>query len=456
MAEPRPLEFLLDVMRAHHDRTMMMFLGQPYTYGALTDAVGRHLEELPRQRVAPGAVVALNGDYSPQAVAVLLALIANANIVVPLARPKPDVIEKRLRIAEAEAVIDVDERETVSVRPLGRRSEHPSYALLRTGHAPGLVLFTSGTSGEPKAAVHDFSRLLEKFKRRRGSLRTINFLMFDHWGGLNTLFHTLSNAALVLPVPDRDPEAVCATIEKYQVELLPASPTFLNLLLFSKAYTRYNLSSLKLITYGTEPMPETTLKRLVSLFPSTRFQQTYGLIELGVLQSTSRANDSLWVKVGGDGFETRVVDGILQIKAYSAMLGYLNAPSPFTADGWFVTGDQVEVDGEFIRILGRKSELINVGGEKVYPAEVENVIQGIDDVAEVLVFGERNPLVGNIVCARVRPRSEAVDATELAARIKRHCAERLERYKVPLKIELVTEPQFSERFKKRRVGAHSA
>lgn len=456
MAEPRPLEFLLDVMREHQDRTMMMFLGEPYTYGALADAVLRHLDDLPRRGVMPGTVVALNADYSPQAVAVLVALIANANIVVPLARPKPAAMEDRLRIAEVEAVIDVDEQEKVTVRSLGHRSEHPSYEVVRERQVPGLVLFTSGTSGEPKAAVHDFSRLLEKFKRRRGSLRTINFLMFDHWGGLNTLFHTLSNAALVLPVPDRSPEAVCATIEKYQVELLPASPTFLKLLVVSEAYARYDLSSLKLITYGTEPMPETTLQRLVSLFPHTRFQQTYGLIELGVMQSTSRANNSLWVKVGGDGFETRVVDGVLHIKAYSAMLGYLNAPSPFTPDGWFVTGDQVEVDGEFIRILGRKSELINVGGEKVYPAEVENVIEGIDDVAEVLVFGERNPLVGNIVCARVRPRSEVVDAAGLAARIKRHCAERLERYKVPLKIELVTEPQFSERFKKRRVGAHSA
>lgn len=456
MTESRPVGFLLDVMHAHHDRTMMMFQGAPITYGTLAEAVTRHIEELPRQGVAGGAVVALNADYSPQAVAVLLALIANTNIVVPLARPKPGVMEERLRIAEAEVLIDIDEQETVAVKSLGRRGDHPNYALLRQRQAPGLVLFTSGTSGEPKAAVHDFSRLLEKFKRRRGSLRTINFLMFDHWGGLNTLFHTISNAALVLPVPDRSPESVCATIEKYQVELLPASPTFLNLLLVTEAYLRYDLSSLRLITYGTEPMPETTLQRLVSLFPRTRFQQTYGLIELGVLQSTSRANDSLWVRVGGEGFETRVVGGLLQIKAYSAMLGYLNAPSPFTPDGWFVTGDEVEEDGEFIRILGRKSELINVGGEKVYPAEVENVIQGIDDVAEVLVFGERNPLVGNIVCARVRPRSQAVDAGELPGRIKRYCAERLERYKVPLKIELVTEPQFSERFKKRRAGTLSA
>ena len=95
------------------------------------------------------------------------------------------------------------------------------------------------------------------------------------------------------------------------------------------------------------------------------------------------------------GFETRIVDSILQIKADSAMFGYLNAPSPFTDDGYFITGDAVEQDGEYLKILGRKSELINVGGEKVYPQEVENVMLRFPGVQEVLVFGEKNLILGN-------------------------------------------------------------
>lgn len=71
------------------------------------------------------------------------------------------------------------------------------------------------------------------------------------------------------------------------------------------------------------------------------------------------------------------------------MLGYLNAPSPFTDDGWFITGDSVEVNGEYLKILGRKSELINVGGEKVYPQEVENIILELGNVREVTVYGEK-------------------------------------------------------------------
>jgi len=184
--------------------------------------------------------------------------------------------------------------------------------------------------------------------------------------------------------------------------------------------------------------------------PAANLLQTYGLSELGILRSKSKDADSLWVKVGGEGFETRVVDGILQIKARSAMLGYLNAPSPLTEDGWFNTGDSVEVDGEYIKFLGRRSEIINVGGEKVYPAEVESVIQEFPGVAEVVVYSEKNAITGNIVCADITPTTDVDDQKELISLIKQHCRERLQRYKVPVKITFVAESQHTERFKKSR------
>ena len=178
--------------------------------------------------------------------------------------------------------------------------------------------------------------------------------------------------------------------------------------------------------------------------------QTYGLIELGVLKSKSKSDDSLWVKLGGDGYELRVVDGLLEIKAESAMLGYLNAPSPFTEDGWFKTGDSVLVEGEYFKILGRKSELINVGGEKVYPTEIENVINEMDNVAEVMVYGERNPIIGKMIVAKVRLSAEE-DKKAFIARLKDHCKARLESFKVPVKVLLDNEVQYGDRLKKTRV-----
>ena len=354
-----------------------------------------------------------------------------------------------LEIAQVEFAFNVNENDEVITEMLPVTAIHEFYTSLRQRQHPGLVLFTSGTSGEPKGAVHDFLALLEKFKTKRKPLRTLNFLLFDHWGGLNTMFYILSNGGTVITSKDRSPDAICSLIEKYQIELLPASPTFLNLLLISEAYKRYDLSSLKIISYGTEPMLESTLIRMNKLFPSVKLQQTYGLIEIGVLRSKSQSDNSLWVKVGGEGFQTRIVDGILQIKAKSAMLGYLNAPSPFTDDGWFNTGDAVELNGEYIKILGRKSEIINVGGEKVYPAEVESVIQKMENVSEVTVYGEKNPIVGNIVCANVSLlRYE--DRKKFIHQLKKLCRERLKKYKVPVKIFIVNKKQHSDRYKKIR------
>ena len=77
---------------------------------------------------------------------------------------------------------------------------------------------------------------------------------------------------------------------------------------------------------------------------------------------------------------------------------------------WLNTGDEVEVDGEYIRILGRRSEIINVGGQKVYPAEVESVLLQMDDIEDVTVRGESNPIVGNIVVARVNVSRDTLSA----------------------------------------------
>lgn len=326
---------------------------------------------------------------------------------------------------------------------------HPLYLELRGRAHPGLILFSSGSTGKNKASLHDLVPFLEKFKVPRQALRTITFLLFDHIGGLNTLLYTLSNAGCVIAVEDRSPDSVCRAMEGHRAQLLPTFPTFMNLLLLSEAHARCDLSSLELVTYGTEVMPETTLRCFRSLFPQVRLLQTYGLSEVGILRSKSKSSDSLWVKVGGEGFQTRVVDGLLEIKAQSAMMGYLNHESPFTPDGWFMTGDAVEVDGEYIRILGRKSEIINVGGEKVYPAEVESVIQLMDGVEDVAVRGEPNPITGQMVVARVMLSREE-DLKEFRSRLWAFCRKRLPRFKIPQKIQLVDDGLHGARFKKMR------
>lgn len=444
------MEKLIEQIQHNSSMDWIIWGEQTYTYQDLLHLIEESDAFLKNKNVNPGQIVALIGDFTPNTIVLLLSLIKNKNIVIPFAAPMKETDSLKLKIAEAEWKIEVDvERDTYELTPLPFIGKHDYYSELKAQNVPGLVLFTSGTSGFPKGAVHDFGKLLKKFERPRKSMRTVNFLLFDHWGGLNTLFHTLYNGGLVLALRNRKPEVICDYIQQHRIELLPVSPSFLNLLLLSQVYKNYDLSSLQLITYGTEPMPESTLKKAREIFNTVKFQQTYGLIELGVLSSKSREDGSLWVKLGGEGYKLRVVDNLLEIKAESAMLGYLNADSPFTEDGYFKTGDMVEQDGEYYKILGRKSELINVGGEKVYPQEVENVLLQFSGVLDATVYGEKHAMMGNIVCAKVFT-EESITEKEFVQSLKKHCKTNLASFKVPVKIQVVLDPLVNSRFKKKR------
>ena len=443
------IDFLITVFNENKEEEAIVWNGEVYSYEWLLKRIDYWQNKIVSEEIPKSTIAIVEADFSPNAVSLLLALIEHGCIFVPITDSVSSKKDKFIEVAEGEYSFTINKDDEVNIYKLGNISSHPIYEKLKSSGHPGLVLFSSGTTGESKAAVHDITGILEKFKTRRHTLRSITFLLYDHIGGFNTLLYLLSNAGLIVTVKDRSPDAVLSTIQQYRVELLPTSPTFLNLILLSEAYNRYDISSLKTVTYGTEPMPESTLVRFNSLFPDIRLLQTYGLSEVGILRSKSKSSDSLWVKVGGEGFETRVVEGLLEIKAESAMLGYLNAPSPFTEDGWFQTGDSVLVDGEYIKILGRKSELINIGGEKVYPQEIESVIQDMDNVAEVTVFGEKNPIMGNIVCAKVRLVTD-VDKRVFAKELKLFCSSRLEKFKVPVKIKIIDKEQHSSRFKKMR------
>lgn len=441
--------WLMERMKEWPEKEAIYWRGQLFHYRWLYKKVGEWRERLEEVGIRSGETVALEGDTSPAVCALLLALIQNSNIVVPLTSSVQAQRNEFLSIAQVVRGVRFDSKGKWQIEKRNAVIDHPLFLQLRRDEAPGLVLFSSGSTGKSKAAVHHFDRLLEKFKIRRQAWRTLAFLLLDHIGGINTLFYTLANGGTLVSGEGRSPELVCQTLEKHRVELLPTSPTFLNLLLISEEYKRHDLSSLKRITYGTEPMPPATLKRLNDLFPNVQLQQTYGLSELGILRSKSKDSSSLWVKIGGEGFETKIVEGVLWIRAKSAMLGYLNAPSPFDKEGWFNTQDRVEVDGEYLRILGRETEMINVGGEKVYPQEIESVILQMDNIQDVTVRGEPNPILGQAVVARVSS-VKPEDAKRFKKRIQEFCQKRLARYKIPARIEVTCEPEVSDRFKKMR------
>ena len=447
--------FILERIAAKGDQPALFWRGQTYDGKWLVAQVRRDVARLREAGVGSGSVVIVKGDYSPHNVSVLLALIDLNAIMAPLLPSSLAKTPALVDLVNPSFQIDGTANDDWEIQPHHQAEIHELIRTLQSRGGPGLILFTSGSTGKPKGVVHDFGKLLQKFQKPRPAMRTLNFLLFDHWGGLNTLLHCLSNNSAVVLPENRTPEHICKLLEQHKVELLPASPTFLNLLLLSRAYEGRDLSSLRLITYGSEPMPATTLAALRNVFPNMEMRQTYGLIELGVLRAKSMSSDSLFVKVGGEGYDLRVVDGILQIKADAAMLGYLNAPSPFTDDGYFITGDRVEQEGEYLRFLGRDSELINVGGQKVFPAEVEAVLLQCEIVGDAVVYGQPNPITGKIVCADVQLRSPS-DESDARRTIKKFCSQHLEPFKVPVKVRFVESGLASDRMKRLRIGRESS
>ena len=264
------LEFILDVWKSSPDGDAIVWRDRVYDYRTLLHLFEDWKERLPELGAKPGSPVVLDADFSPNAVALFFALIDQRCILVPLSRTTSH--NKRtdfIRIAGGEVVISIDAHDEVSAEPANATGDRPLYQTLRDRRHPGLVLFSSGSTGESKAAVHDLAPLLEKFHVRRKTLRAISFLLYDHIGGVNTMLYTLANGGCLVTVERRDPDSVLTAVEKYRVELLPTSPTFINLMLLSEAYKRHALSSLRIISYGTEPMPEHTLKRLHELSPIT-------------------------------------------------------------------------------------------------------------------------------------------------------------------------------------------
>jgi len=441
--------WLFERLAEFNDETAIIWRDQRHSYRDVLDYVRQWQDQLNKYRVKVGDSVALVGDYSPQSCTLLLALIANRCITVPIAVSALHQSRDLLKIADVKFIFEFDKNDEWKFSQAQGSDSHPLLEQLRNEGEPGLVVFSSGSTGDYKGSLHNFNRVLDKFQARRRAYSALTFLLLDHLGGINTLLSILSNGGTVISIAERNPQHICQAIERYRVQLLPTTPTFLNMLMISEAYKEYDLSSLELITYGTEPMPDHTLQSLRGVFPDVRLKQTYGLSELGVMRTHSRDSQSLWLKVGGEGVETKVVDGTLWIRSQAAMMGYLNASSPFDDDGWYNTQDSVEVDGEYLRILGRTSEIINVGGVKVYPAEVENVLQQMSNIREVIVWGKPNSVSGQVVAARVRL-FEPEDSLDLERRMRGFCRSHLAAYKIPMVLEIVDGDLHSDRFKKVR------
>ena len=424
-----------------------------HTYADLRSQKNSYLETLKNQ-IQPGEIVAILSDYSFYSIALFLALIENKNIIVPIVPSLESEISDRLREAFVDRTVIASEAGLTWRSTNDTRGKHELIHALQNTQASGLILFSSGSTGRPKAMIHNLDKVIDSFHDKSPkNLNMIVFLMFDHIGGINTLLNIFSMCATcVIPQDRKNVDHICQLIAMYKINILPSSPTFLNLILVSDAHRKYDLSSLRMITYGTEVMPASLLKRLKEVFPRTRFLQTFGTSETGISQTQSQSSGSLFMKLDDPNIEHKVVEGELWLKSQTQVLGYLNASmESFTSDGWFKTGDLVETtpDG-FLKIVGRNKDVINIGGQKVLPSEIESIILEMPEIIDAMVYGEKNSITGqSVVCdVVIKPGIERGDVKRL---IRSYCRSRLEPYKLPTKVTVVEQTNFGDRFKKIRL-----
>nr|WP_196151720.1 AMP-binding protein [Nocardia bovistercoris] len=449
---------LFDRLKHLGDRTAIIDGDVEHSYLDLLEEV-RSAEALLRDSgVRRHDVVVLHGDFSFRSIAILLALYVNKNIVVPIVHLTDAALATISDHCAPDHLIRI--ADGIAVQPFGAsvdRAKPQMFEAIVGAGASGLILLSSGSTGKPKAILHNLDALVEEKLAARARTGTkvpsiLIFLLFDHIGGINTVLGAvLGGSPAIVPI-ERTPDAVCAMIERRQVRVLPTSPTFLNLILIGDFHRRYDLSCLRLITYGTEPMPAALLQRLTTAFPRVKFVQTFGTSETGISTTASESSGSTYFKITDAEVEFRVVEGELQLKSRTQFVGYLNYPNEaLTPDGWFRTGDLVEESEDgYLRVVGRAKEVINVGGEKVLPLELESLLLSSPVIADCTVYGVPNNITGQAVCVDVQT-VEPMSKTELRRHVHEFLAGRVAQFKIPSKVNPVTDIAVSERFKKKRI-----
>ena len=424
-----------------------------FSFQELISQIDKYTKFLLKELNIKKSVVVIDSDYNFYSISLLFTLLDYNCIVVPVVKTTDNEFTSKVEASEANVIIRINDNHDLDFENLNDTAIiYDDYLTIIEKNQSGIVLFSSGTTGAPKVMVHDFNNFVESFKppRRQKTLRFLLFLMFDHIGGLNTLINCLNNGSPIVIPENRNPSHILDIIETKKVQILPTSPTFLNLMLQVEGFENRDLSSLKLITYGTEKMPQTLLDKLNVLVPNVKYLQTFGTSETGILKTQSKNSNSLFFKIVDDNIEYKIENNQLLIKSKTSVAGYKGLKSnKFTDDGWFITGDLIELDDDgYMRIVGRINDVINVGGLKVLPTEVEEVINAIDGVFDSTVFARENAITGQVVCAKI-VMNKGADKAELKKLIKKSCRQRLDRYKNPVKIILTDTIEFTTRFKKK-------
>jgi len=291
-----------------------------------------------------------------------------------------------------------------------------------------ITLFTSGTTGIPKKLSHSFSSITRSVKQSAKHAESIWGFAYNptHMAGIQVFFQALLNQNSIIRLFKLDREIILNQINENRVTHISATPTFYRLLLPADRIC----SSVISLTSGGERFDAKTLNLLTQMFPNSKITNVYASTEAGAVFASS-----------GDRFEIKPqYQSLIKIENNELFLhqSIVGNSDELQMQGskWYATGDIVEVISQYpliIRFVNRKNEMINVGGNKVNPGEVEEVMQSMDGIREVHVFAKSNSLLGSIVIADVVRSDETLSEVNIRATLQ----SKLQEFKIPRVIRFV-------------------
>jgi len=305
-----------------------------------------------------------------------------------------------------------------------------------------ITLFTSGTTGFTRKFTHPLKNLIRKINVSEERKNDVWGFAFNptHVAGVQVFFQAILNQNLLINVFMESKDFVINSINDYKITNLSSTPTFYRLLL----PLNQSFDSVKKITIGGEKSDNYLISQVEKYFPNARINNVYGSTETGPLFSSQ--NDEFIVQDKHTGL-IKVVDDELYIhKDLFGKTTQLNL-----VDDFYATGDLIEWiddDKRKFRFTSRKNELINVGGYKVNPYEVEDELTQHPKIRNVRVFGKPNAVLGNVICCEIEllPESELKEED-----IRYYLNGKIQNFKIPRKITFVEKIELTRTGKKKIV-----